>query len=92
MFEHVLFGPSDNSVSRGCVNTLWLHLWQIPLALVTFGISLAAIGVSQLLYMVPAIILAVKRKESEKLKGLIIGASVTFLINVACTGLFFYSF
>jgi hypothetical protein len=36
--------------------------------------------------MLPAIRLARERNQTEKAQGLIIGASVTFLLNAACWG------
>ena len=47
------------------------------------------IGLSQLVYMIPAIWIARRKGETETAKGLIIGASLTFLLNAACNGLVF---
>src|SRR5713226_8350659 len=41
------------------------------------------IGVSQLVYMIPAILIARRKGETETAKGLIVGASLTFLLNAA---------
>jgi hypothetical protein len=78
----------QTTVWQGIRLTLLLHLFQIPMGLLTFLVSPIAIGISQLAYMLPAIIIARKRKETEKAQGLIIGASVTFLLNAACFGAF----
>ena len=84
------------SVSSGLGLTLLLHLIQIPMDLIlgvlspTLGFGcLIFIGVSQLVYMIPAILNYKKKGETETVKGLIIGASVTFLLNAACTGILF---
>jgi hypothetical protein len=49
------------------------------------------IGLSQLVYMIPVILIARRKGETETAKGLIIGASITFLLNATCNGLFFFS-
>jgi Na+/proline symporter len=68
---------------------LLLHLIQIPLAVMSVGVSLVAIGLSQLLYVIPAIIIYRRKNRPGMVKGLIIGAAITFLLNGACTALFF---
>jgi len=47
-----------------------------------------AFGVTQLLYMVPAILIARRRGRAGIAKGLIIAASVAFLLNASCFVLF----
>ncbi len=74
------------SVSSGIGQTL-LHMLQIPMAAVTGFFSLFFIGLSQLIYMIPAIIYFKKQGETETMQGLIIGACITFLLNAACTGI-----
>ena len=49
--------------------------------------SLMYLGLFQLLYMIPAILISRGRGSTETAKGLIIGASITFLLNAACSGL-----
>ncbi len=68
---------------------LLLHLIQIPLAAMSMGISLIAIGLTQLAYVIPAIIICKKKNRPGMVKGLIIGAAITFLLNGTCTALFF---
>lgn len=68
---------------------LVLHLIQIPFAAVSMGISLIAIGLTQLAYVIPFILLYKKRNRPSIVKGLIIGAAITFLLNGTCTALFF---
>ena len=75
------------SVASGLGQTLLLHLLQIPMAAVTGFFSLFFIGLSQLIYMIPAIIYFRKQRETETAQGLIIGAGITFLLNAACTGI-----
>ena len=52
---------------------------------------LVFIGVTQLTYMIPAIGIAYFKRKPHIVKGLLIGAAITFLLNAACTGLFFVS-
>lgn len=65
-----------------------LHLGQIPLGVISTGISIIFIGISQLLYLVPAIVVYSKKGRPGMVKGLLIGGGITFLLNAACTGLF----
>jgi hypothetical protein len=82
-----------------------LHLLQIPLAVlawlvfsllfdaetgagVAFG-SLLLVGVSQLFYMIPAVVIARRRGRTALAQGFIIGAAVVFLLNAGCWGLVF---
>ena len=52
------------------------------------GVCLLLIGISQLVYMVPAIVLARRRGRADLVQGLAIGLAVTFLLNAGCWGLF----
>ena len=72
--------------------TFLLHLLQVPMARLgrsTSFIPLLIIGLSQLLYIVPAILIAQRKGRPGIVSGLIIGASLTFLLNAACFGLIF---
>jgi hypothetical protein len=82
--------------------SLLLHLFQIPLVILILIFSkgedqlyalfsILFIGVSQLIYMIPAIAIAAVKGKSHIVKGLIIGASIVFLLNAACMGLVFGS-
>jgi len=61
--------------------------WMLTLA----GYSLMYLGLSQLVYMIPAILIFRRRGDTETAKGLIVGASLTFLLNANCNGLLFWS-
>ena len=89
--EYFQVTKSEGSVWSGIGQALLLHLIQVPLGFVSAGISLIFIGVSQLLYIVPAILIYKRSGQSEIVKGLIIVAAVTFLLNATCTVLFFAS-
>ncbi|OCR01147.1 hypothetical protein BCD67_17410 [Oscillatoriales cyanobacterium USR001] len=49
-----------------------------------FSLAIIGIGLSQLLYVIP-IVISLKRKEKwGEMKGLIIGAVITFLLSGGC--------
>jgi hypothetical protein len=74
---------------RGIGLGLLPQLIQIPLAAVTSLISLVFIGVSQLLYIIPVIVIYGRRRRPGIVKGLAIAAALTFLLNGACAAIFF---
>lgn len=51
------------------------------------GIFLMFIGLSQLIYVLPLIIYCHRKRRRRLLQGLIIGASIVFLLNASCFGL-----
>ena len=82
---------SKGSIARGVGQVLLFHLLQIPLAAMTMFLSLAVISVSQLAYVIPAIVVARRKGHEETVKGIIIAASVSALLNIACTRYVFYN-
>ena len=95
MFDQM---EDKGSLGRGIGYTLLLHLFQFPIALVLALVpgvvpllALFFIGLSQCLYMIPAILYFRRNGETETEKGLIIGASITFLLNATCTAIVFGS-
>ena len=73
------------SVWWGVGQVLLCHLLQIPLAGITSFLSLAVICVSQLAYVIPAIVIARRKGHDDTVKGIIIAASLSALLNVTCT-------
>ena len=69
-----------------------LHLLQFPIRELTQGMGILFIGVTQLIYMVPAMIVAGVKHQPGILKGLALGAAITFLLNAACFGIVCGSF
>lgn len=53
------------------------------------GIFYFGIGVTQLIYVIPGIIYFRRNGKPLIAKGIIIGASITFLLNAACFGALF---
>ena len=80
--------PPKNTIGTGVLRLLLLHLWQIPLTLVGGPVW---IGISQLAYVIPQALSYKKQGRDECLKGLWIGAGVTFLLNAGCFGLILYT-
>lgn len=91
-------GSSDRGVGIGLALTAALHVLVYGLAV--FGvaafeqelalfilISLVVIGLTQLFYMGPAILIAFATGRRSLGKGLIIGAAITAGLNSACWGL-----
>jgi hypothetical protein len=77
--------PDTSTVAGGFGLGLLLQLIQIPLApLIIPGIFIA---LSQVIYIVPAIVMARRRGYRARIKGLTIAACVVALINVACWGI-----
>ena len=52
-------------------------------------LPLVWLGLIQLVYMIPAILIFRRSGDSETAKGLIVGASLTLLLQATCSGLFF---
>lgn len=93
---------SRGSIWGGLALTLGLHLFaQVPAVFLISmivpgeeGLGLAIylpmfIGLSQLVYMIPAILIFRRRGDTGTAKGLIIGAALTFILNSTCNGLLF---
>lgn len=95
---------SKGSLWAGIGLTLVFHLLaQVPAVfilgtiltgeegLIMAFLPLMYLGLSQLVYMIPAVLIFRKRGDAETAKGLIVGASITFLLNATCSGLLFWN-
>ena len=86
-------------IVSGIFLLMGLHLAAIILVIIISSISTGgigfyiasflnlgflAIGIAQLIYVVPAIIVLRRRREFAVIKGLIIGAIITALVNGGC--------
>ena len=80
--------PQDDrsTVAGGFGLGLLLQLIQLPF--VTLIVGWALIGVTQLVYIVPAIVMSRNAGHNNRAKGLIIAACVVALLNATCFGLF----
>jgi hypothetical protein len=79
----------SRDVWRGVGLAFLLHLLQAPLGVLSYGVTIIFIGITQLVYLIPAIVVFSKKSRPDMVKGLLIGGAITFLLNAACTGLFF---
>src|SRR5438067_528863 len=75
-----------NRVLLGIGLTVLLHLLQLPLLFFDKPWILF-FGITQLLYIVPAIYFFNKRDDDGIARGLIIGASITFVLGFPFAGL-----
>jgi hypothetical protein len=71
---------TNRDVWRGIGLALVLHLLQIPSAIGTDGASLLFLSVSQLLYELPALIIALVRHRTNLAIGILIGATLSFFV------------
>ena len=62
--------------------------WARPLP--SYFLFYFGIGISQFVYIVPAVVIARRHRRPGIVQGLIIGASLTFLLNAACVGTFWF--
>lgn len=80
-----------NTVRSGVITGLLLQLLQAVFAASIFGFFLVIFwGVTQIVYMLPAILWARSKGYFELAKGLLIAAGVCFLLNALCTGVVFF--
>lgn len=75
---------STIDVWKGIGLTCLLHLLLFFYPPAWFGV-----GVTQLVYMIPALILA--RKHQGIMQGMLIAMGITFLLNAACFGIVLFN-
>ena len=76
-------------VCTGFLGTAGVTLARYLRTFASIGLwSVFAFGVTQLINMVPAILIARRRGRAGIAKGLIIAASLAFLLNATCFALF----
>jgi hypothetical protein len=99
---------SEGSSTIGCLMVLGLHIAGLLLSVGLVGlvnVFLGArgeafyfflpflfIGVAQLLWVIPAVLIARSMGHTETMKGIISGAALTFILNSACHGLIWLPF
>jgi hypothetical protein len=82
-------GRDTSTVGEGLV--IGLALQSIQILIFPLLVKWIFLGVSQLIYIGPAIWMASRRGQYNRRKGLIIAASLVALINAACWGGFLLS-
>ena len=75
---------------RGFGLAMLLHLLQLLLGKLFF-VSMFFIGVTQLVYLIPAILVAKHHGRLGMVRGLVIGGALTFLLNAMCGAAFWYA-
>ena len=82
---------------RGVGLTLLLHILQIPIAILVqlvspdpyaFFVPLIFFSLTQLVYIIPAVLIAMYADKPHIVKGLLIGAGISVFLNASCAGLF----
>ena len=81
-FLQALVGPA----------VFFLSLWLIPsktnqYAAMSFILAIGGVGITQLVYIIPMALRLKKFGEYKTVQGLVIGASITFLLCATCFGL-----
>lgn len=79
-------------VFRGLGLLALLHVVLGWIATALFPVFLVVIGVAQLLYVLPAVWMAHRKKRTGIVQGMLIGAGLTLLLNAACFGIIAYIF
>jgi heme O synthase-like polyprenyltransferase len=51
---------------------------------IAFGTNIALIGITQLIYVIPFSIYLKRKNEDDLMKGVIVGAIITLLLNGGC--------
>jgi hypothetical protein len=65
-------------------------LTLLHLLVLIFPVVFFAIGIVQIIYLLPALIIC--RNNTGMVQGLLIAAGITFLLNAACFGIVMFSF
>lgn len=81
------------SVALGIFLAIALHVIVAGgSSILLFGIPIFAIGLVQLVYIIPAALHFNAKGKTRTMQGLWLAAVVTFLLNAACYGYFIGSF
>ncbi len=89
--------PRPDSIFYGVRIALLLHLAALGFCLIVYMLSrvsqgfgsillfpLIFAGVSQLVYLIPAAVMQKRRGRPQAMKGIILVAAITLLLNVTC--------
>jgi hypothetical protein len=75
-----------DDIWRGIGLVLLLHLVQVPFALYSQGVTLLFMWLSQLVYVMPAMIVVLIKQRYGMAVGVLIAAALTVLLSVAICG------
>jgi hypothetical protein len=81
--------PDRGSMARGFLTATLLSVccFTAAAALSLGEYVVFACGLTQLIWLVPLWIVYRRKRETESAKGVVVAASITFLLNSACWGL-----
>jgi len=79
-------------VVKGIGVSILLHVLQYLMTIIFSPVLFAFIGVSQLIYQLPAFYYLRSIGRTGMAKGILIGAALTFLLNAACFGILVATF
>jgi hypothetical protein len=89
--------PNQGSIGLGIGLTFALHAAALAICCVIAGVfgrdvsngfaPFVGIGLTQVVYIGPACAVCAVKGRRRTLKGLLIGAGITFLLNAACFGI-----
>ncbi|WP_078551488.1 hypothetical protein [Bacillus alkalicellulosilyticus] len=77
-------------------NKIWVGLCLVLaghlILSIVFIPAIFMIGLIQLAYVVPLVVICYLRKMNKLMQGALIAAGITFLVNTACFGYFVFQF
>ncbi len=89
--------PDQGSIAKGIGLVLALHVAAALLAMLVSALAsgdarnglalFLGIGVVQVVYVLPAIVVCAAKHRWRTARGLAIGAGITFLVNATCAGI-----
>ncbi len=81
---------TNEGVWRGIALALLLHLLQLPFAIASEGGTLLLLGVTQVVYEVPALLVVSVMGRRDLAIGIVIGTAVSFLVAFGTCAAVFY--
>lgn len=87
--------PDNKRNESGEISQVWkgiLLLAALHFLHIFYPAGFFAIGLTQVFYLLPALIINYKKGNTGIVKGLLIGAGITFLVNATCFGIVISTF
>lgn len=81
--------PPPKTLGHALLGLLILVVCHVLVALASGFVALLAIGLVQLAYVIPGVVIARKSTRPGIATGLIIGAALTFILNAGCYAVLF---
>ncbi len=80
----ILFAFHIAAIVAYCLIALLLNTGLYDSSVAIFAFLIFGIGISQIIYVIPIVIILRSRREFALMKGVIIGAVITALLNGGC--------